>query len=200
MIRSPAAAGSGDGKGQAMGGDDTHRPDAAPAGEDPVGGRLDGLGPAPGRRPPDGELGRRLARIVWRRPDLIDRLSWVLHRRRLRAQWRRRRRSDVKALRRLDRDLRNAPTAVPAVTTVPSIDQIAADLRRLDRQRHARPTTHSERWVAAVVRAYDQRLVLACRILGLAEHLDGLDGIDRDIERVRIEAVLHESGVEVRTR
>ena len=48
----------------------------------------------------------------------------------------------------------------------------------------------SQRWLAAVIAAYDERLRLACRRLGLVEHLQPLAGIDRDIERVRVEGLL----------
>ena len=110
---------------------------------------------------------------------------------------RNRRRAELRALRRLDRDL---PTSVTRVQhAAPSIEQVAADLRRLDRQRHTGPTTGSEVWLAAVIRAYDDRLRIACRYLTVSQHLDALDGIDRDIERVRVEGELQAAGLELRS-
>ena len=80
----------------------------------------------------------------------------------------------------------------------PAIEQIAADLRRLHRQRSAGPTTESTAWLLAVRRAYDDRLRLACTCLGVAEHLDDLDGLDREIERVRVEGELEAAGLILR--
>lgn len=80
----------------------------------------------------------------------------------------------------------------------PSIEQIAYDLRRLDRQRRHGAMTDSERLRDAVLRAYDDRLCLACRRLGLTEHLQPLAGMDRDIERVRVEGELQAAGLALR--
>ncbi len=91
------------------------------------------------------------------------------------------------------------PLPVMAELNPPSIEQIAQDLRRLDRQRRVGPTRISQRWLAEVQRAYDERLCLACRCLGLTEHLDPLEGIDRDIERVRVEGQLEAAGLRVRS-
>ena len=46
-------------------------------------------------------------------------------------------------------------------------------------------------WHSAVIEAYDDRLRAACRALGIPEHLAELTGVDREIERVRVEGVLH---------
>jgi hypothetical protein len=81
----------------------------------------------------------------------------------------------------------------------PAIEQIAAELRRLDRQRRGGPTQESETWSAAVARAYDEWLRTACRRLDVAEHLSTLDGVDRDIERVRVEAELETAGLVLRS-
>jgi hypothetical protein len=81
----------------------------------------------------------------------------------------------------------------------PAIEQIAADLRRLHRQRSAGPTTESLAWLLAVRRAYDDRLCLACTCLGVTEHLNELDGLDREIERVRVEGELQAAGLVLRT-
>lgn len=117
-----------------------------------------------------------------------------------RTAWTRGRRRETRALRRLDRSLDNdnpAPTPCPG-TRGPTIEQIAADLRRLDQQRHRGISTESVAWRNAVVRAYDDRLCLAGRCLGVAERLLMLEGIDRDIERLRIEAELQAAGLVLR--
>jgi hypothetical protein len=125
--------------------------------------------------------------------DLLDRAAWTRGLRR-----------DNRALRRLDRSLDNAdPIPVPAPRTEavagPTIEQITADLRRLDRQRRGGIATESTAWLAAVLRAYDDRLRLASRCLGVAEHLEMLDGIDREIERVRVEGRLQAAGLMLRS-
>ena len=82
---------------------------------------------------------------------------------------------------------------------VPPIEQIAAQLRRLDRQRRGGPTAESVRWSAAVRTAYDRWLVTACHCLEGPEQLGALDGDDRDIERVRVEGALQASGLVLRS-
>jgi hypothetical protein len=51
-----------------------------------------------------------------------------------------------------------------------------------------------------VLRAYDDRLRLASQCLGVAEHLQELDGIDLEIERVRVEGVLQAAGLALRAQ
>ncbi|MFC7529529.1 hypothetical protein [Actinoplanes sp. GCM10030250] len=80
----------------------------------------------------------------------------------------------------------------------PTIEQIAYDLWRLDSQRRSGLTRSSTVWLAAVMRAYDVRLQLACRQLGVTEHLQPLDGMDREIERVRVEGQLEAAGLTLR--
>lgn len=92
------------------------------------------------------------------------------------------------------RAVRSHVTPEPAEPKGPPIEQIAADLRRLSRQRQG-IATRSTVWFAAVQRAYDERLQQACRSLGVVEHLTGLDGLDRDIERLRLEALLEAEGL-----
>ena len=87
-----------------------------------------------------------------------------------------------------------ASTAAPHSAGRP-IEQLAADLRRLraavatDQQRSA---THQ---LANRV-AYDQLLMQACAMLDIPHHL-GKDtaGIERDIERIRIEVELARAGI-----
>jgi hypothetical protein len=83
-----------------------------------------------------------------------------------------------------------SPVAAPG----PPIEQLAADLRRLGLQRVG-IAMRSTLWFAAVQRAYDDRLQQACRALGVDEHLADLEGLDRDIERVRIEGELQAAGL-----
>jgi hypothetical protein len=108
-------------------------------------------------------------------------------------------RRERRTLRRLDRMLgrQSIPIAALDERQQPSIQQIAADLRRLDRQRLG-IATRSEVWHAAVQLAYDDRLRLASRCLGVCEHLDQLDGVDLEIERVRVEGELEAAGLTLR--
>ncbi len=107
--------------------------------------------------------------------------------------------SQVAALIRLDRKIRDTdPAVVTANLKPPPIEWLARDLRRLDRQRRGGVTLESELWLAAVVRAYDERLCLACACLGVAENLRPLHGLDREIERVRVEGALEAAGLQLR--
>ncbi|MEU4565668.1 hypothetical protein [Micromonospora sp. NPDC023956] len=74
------------------------------------------------------------------------------------------------------------------------VEQIAADLWRLRGYRSGRggrPTV----WPVLLIEAYDDRLRSACRCLGIPEHLVELEGVDREIERVRVEGALHAAGL-----
>jgi hypothetical protein len=83
---------------------------------------------------------------------------------------------------------------VKAEPAGPPIEQIAADLRRLSQHRVG-IATRSPVWFTAVSRAYDDRLRLACRSLQIAEYLKDLDGVDLEIERVRVEGELQAAGM-----
>jgi hypothetical protein len=122
--------------------------------------------------------------------------------------WVRRSRNDRRALRMLDRELsgpRPGAARPPASSRSaceerqPAIEQIAVELRRLDRQRRCGPTAESEAWSAAVARAYDDWLRAACSRLNVDEHLSALEGVDRDIERLRIEGELETAGLVLRS-
>ncbi len=102
-------------------------------------------------------------------------------------------RRDRRRLARLDKCFGNEPVPQLSTDTVP-IEKVAADLRRLRRQR-AGIAQRSPVWRAAVEDAYDDRLRLACARLGIAEHLPQLTGVDRDIERVRLEGELQAAGI-----
>jgi hypothetical protein len=127
--------------------------------------------------------------------ELIDRVvcGW--------GDWRDRRRQR-RTINRLNRALKTDPLTSDIDLTEfdrlsgPSIEQIAADLRRLGGQRLG-VASRSAVWQSAVRDAYDDRLRLACRYLGIAEHLADLDGVDRDIERVRIEGHLQAAGLDL---
>jgi hypothetical protein len=121
--------------------------------------------------------------------------------RQVRRAWLRRNRADQRALRRLDRTI-NQPLCLDRLTAerrLPPVEQIAAELRRLNRQRRRGPSTESEKWSAAVASAYDTWLLAACRRLDVTEHLTTLAGIDRDIERVRVEGQLETAGLVLRS-
>jgi hypothetical protein len=103
-----------------------------------------------------------------------------------RRAWSYRPAEETQALRELDRGL--PAIDCPLLDDAPALafDEIVRELRRLGRQRRGGPACESQRWLAAVERAYDERLGLACRCLGVVEHLQSLDGMDREIERVRV--------------
>lgn len=122
--------------------------------------------------------------------ELIERAAHMLHEARLSRRERR-------ELTRLDRDIGPvvAVELAPAIDEErPTIEQIAADLHRLGRQR-LNIAQRSQIWQTAVLRAYDEQLRLACACLGVAEHLSELAGVDLEIERVRVEGELQEAGM-----
>jgi hypothetical protein len=101
---------------------------------------------------------------------------------------------------RLERALADAPAEQRFIldamsrSTQPPIEQIASDLRRLGRQRLGL-ATRNPIWFEAVRRAYDDRLQLACGCLGIRHHLAELDGLDLEIERLRVEGELRAAGL-----
>lgn len=125
--------------------------------------------------------------------EFIDRLVHGLAERREIGRLRR-------AINRLDRTFKvDSPVREVDVTEFdrvehPAIERIAADLRRLGDQRLS-VTGRSRVWQNAVREAYDDRLRLASRCLGVAEHLNDLDGVDLEIERVRVEGELQAAGL-----
>jgi hypothetical protein len=112
----------------------------------------------------------------------------------IRRRWRRRARADRPALRSLDGGIHRG---VPAERRLPSLEQAAAELHRLHRQRTNGSTGGSEKWLTAVVHAYDEWLQVACHRLAITHHLAKLDGMDRDIERVRLEGELSAAGIKL---
>ncbi len=80
----------------------------------------------------------------------------------------------------------------------PPIDVLCADLRRLRvATLHPTPGQPQLRRVATLA-AYDDALCDACAALGLPDTLSDLPpGTDRDAERLRVEWLLHEQGLDV---
>ncbi|MEU8115538.1 hypothetical protein [Micromonospora sp. NPDC048947] len=115
------------------------------------------------------------------------------------SEWRERRR-ERRTIAKLDRAIEaDALTRDIDLSEFDSVDrrpleQLAADLRRLGGQRVG-GGGRSMVWHSALLQAYDDRLRLACRALGIAEHLAELEGVDQEIERVRVEGVLHAAGL-----
>jgi hypothetical protein len=87
----------------------------------------------------------------------------------------------------------------PVVTYDPPIERIAGDLRRLSAAiRQVRPGTPAIRRRGLQL-AYEGHLAAACRALGVPHRLDELaEGVDREIEKLRIEAALEEAGLRFR--
>jgi hypothetical protein len=128
--------------------------------------------------------------------EVLERLLVGLARRR--ASWRERR-----ILVRLERRLSPTPSPAPPPAAEdgprpPTIEQIAAALRRLDAQRLS-VGTRTAVWHEAVLRAYDEHLRMACRCLRVEEHLTEVVGVDREIERLRVEGELQAAGLALRS-
>ncbi|WP_433081070.1 hypothetical protein ACQP1P_44985 [Dactylosporangium sp. CA-052675] len=79
----------------------------------------------------------------------------------------------------------------------PPIEQVAGDLRRLNRLRES-VAMRSRVWFVAVQEAYDEGLHVACAQLGVEEHLGELAGIDLEVERLRVEGELQRAGLVLR--
>jgi hypothetical protein len=79
----------------------------------------------------------------------------------------------------------------------PPIEQVAGDLRRLNRLRES-VATRSRVWFVAVQEAYDEGLCIACLQLGVEEHLSELAGVDLELERLRVEGELQRAGLVLR--
>ena len=122
--------------------------------------------------------------------ELLDRASWAI------AQ-RREARRERRTLGKLKPDEADPSMLAELADNKRSeIGYIAAALRRLDRQRLS-VDPHSDEH-AAVLRAYDDQLRLACASLDVSEHLRELAGVDLEIERVRVEGELLGLGLALR--
>ncbi|MBD0323499.1 MAG: hypothetical protein ICV72_08950 [Aldersonia sp.] len=79
------------------------------------------------------------------------------------------------------------------------IEQIAADLRRLDRTLQQIPAGASMVRRRATQQAYDDLLREACRALGVADDLDTVDdGMAKEFERIRVQHALARAGLIIR--
>jgi hypothetical protein len=91
--------------------------------------------------------------------------------------------------------------AVPTPPVAPAgmpIERIAADLRRIRRQALMPAMGMPMARRRAIVAAYDEALLDACRALDVRTDLDGItDALERESERLRTEAELERAGVEL---
>ncbi|MEO3776633.1 hypothetical protein ABGB16_07235 [Micromonospora sp. B11E3] len=131
--------------------------------------------------------------LVFCADEIIDRVACGY------AEWRERRR-ERRTIARLDRAVEADALARDVDLSEfdrpgrRSLQQIAADLRRFAGHR-VNQGGRAVIWHPAVLDAYDRHLRAACRCLGLVEHLGELEGVDREIERVRVEGLLDEAGL-----
>ena len=95
------------------------------------------------------------------------------------------------------RALHTVAAAPPPVPAGPPIEQLAGDLRRLNRLRMG-VATRSPVWFNAVQRAYDEALRVGCVQLGIDQYLDEVSGVDLEVERLRVEGELQRAGLALR--
>ncbi|WP_439378426.1 hypothetical protein [Amycolatopsis lexingtonensis] len=80
----------------------------------------------------------------------------------------------------------------------PPIERVAADLRRVHRLLVDYPSGTPAARRFGTRQAYDELLTQACRQVGVAHRLAELpEGMDREIERLRVEQSLRERGLAV---
>lgn len=81
----------------------------------------------------------------------------------------------------------------------PPVERLAADLRRVRRALGSLPDGVPNLRRRGVVAAYDDLLVLACQAVAVDHCLTELpDGMERDLERVRVELALRSAGLMIR--
>lgn len=81
----------------------------------------------------------------------------------------------------------------------PPVERLAADLRRVHRALRDLPAGVSNVRRRGVVRAYEDLLVQAARALGVEHRLTELPpGLEREVERLRIEVALQAAGLVIR--
>lgn len=96
-------------------------------------------------------------------------------------------------------ELGDAGRSVGCCQSRPPIEQVGADLRRLRSQLEHLPGGASFVRSTGLRRAYDEVLVIACEELGVPTRLGELpDGNARDLERMRVEYLLGECGLQLR--
>jgi hypothetical protein len=99
----------------------------------------------------------------------------------------------VAALKRLRRRRR------PPMPGHPPIERLAADLRRVDKAMRSLPDGVSIVRRRGTQQAYDALLGQACNALQVPAELDTLpEGLDRDLERARVEVELQRAGLVIR--
>ena len=87
----------------------------------------------------------------------------------------------------------------PPVPDKPPIERLAADLRRVDKAIRELPDGASIVRRRGTQQAYDALLRQACDALRVPDELDSLpDGLDRDLERARVEVELQRAGLVIR--
>jgi hypothetical protein len=95
------------------------------------------------------------------------------------------------------RDLRDRRR--PPSPTHPPIERLAADLRRVDKAIRELPDGVSIVRRRGTQQAYDALLRQACDALCVPAELDTMpDGLDRDLERARVEVELQRAGLVIR--
>jgi hypothetical protein len=87
--------------------------------------------------------------------------------------------------------------AEPVDTTMrcPPFERVAADLRRVREMLEALPPGTSYIRVNGLRRAYDELLAIACSQLGVQTTIADLPDTNRQLERIRVEHQLSESGL-----
>ena len=82
--------------------------------------------------------------------------------------------------------------------SAPPIERLAADLRRVHRILAEFPPGTPAVRRRATSQAYDALLVQACAAVDVSHRLDVLgEGLDREVERLRVEEALRDAGVRV---
>lgn len=94
------------------------------------------------------------------------------------------------------RRCRLLPPARDEVPPHPPVEQLAADLRRLAAAVRDLPRGTSRARQVGLLMAYDDVLTAACRALDVRHSLATLSsGLDRDLERLRVEGALEAAGL-----
>lgn len=94
--------------------------------------------------------------------------------------------------------LRILPPPPPTPLGMP-IERISADLRRIRVQTLAQAEGRPVVQRRAILAAYDDALMDACRALGVDTDLDAMnDDLDRESERLRTEVQLERAGIDLR--
>ncbi|MFC4005288.1 hypothetical protein ACFS2C_26200 [Prauserella oleivorans] len=81
---------------------------------------------------------------------------------------------------------------------VPPVERLAADLRRVHRSLVALAPDAPVVRRRATIEAYDTLLAQACQAVRVPHQLDTVDGIEREIERLRVEEALRGAGLAIR--